>query len=113
MAFMCPSVFILHLKMMTKTKWLVLLLATVFTVSGKDFTPFDIVDNYVTDFQTKTEKMSKLSEEYRFEQKEYDSLEQDVAKLLISKDSIFSYYLNVFILIKYFLSNSLDLYYDS
>lgn len=71
--------------MISKSKWLVVLLVSALTVSAHINAPFDLVENYVKEFQLRVEEMSRRSEEYRFVQEEYDGLAHEDAKLLIGK----------------------------
>lgn len=48
-------------------------------------TPFEIVDNYVEQFRAHVDQLTKSAEEYRAEQKEYDILSHEDAKLLLGE----------------------------
>lgn len=72
------------LKMFSKSSWLIFFVATTLC-DAYLFTPFEIVDNYVDQFRSHVEETSRLAEEQRTVQPEYDSLSLEDAKLLIGE----------------------------
>lgn len=70
-------------KMLLKSSLLLLFAASIGDVHS--FTPFDLVDNYVEQFEAHVDQLGKLAEEYRFVQQEYDTLSLEDSKLLLSK----------------------------
>lgn len=63
-------------------------LLLLFIVSFGDaiqVTPFDLVDNYVEQFRAHVDQLTRLAEEYRVKEEEYDILSLEDSKLLLSE----------------------------